>query len=94
MSIKQSICLSIIISAMLSMLFFIFFGSNGLVDMNRLKEKRNLITEKNTKLTRKNISLYRRIERLKHDTGYIENVARQELGLVRKNEMVCKLGKK
>ena len=94
MSIKQSICLSIIIPAMLSMLFFIFFGSNGLVDMNRLKEKRNLITEKNTKLTRKNISLYRRIERLKHDTGYIENVARQELGLVRKNEMVCKLGKK
>jgi len=79
---------------MLSMLIFIFFGSNGLMDMNRLKGKRNLITEKNTKLTKKNISLYRKIERLKHDIGYIENVARQELGLVEKSEVVCKLGKK
>ena len=94
MSIKQNICLIIIIPAMLSMLIFIFFGSNGLMDMNRLKGKRNLITEKNTKLTKKNISLYRKIERLKHDIGYIENVARQELGLVEKSEVVCKLGKK
>ena len=40
-----------------------------------------------------NLSLYREIDRLKHDSKYIEDVVRQELGLIGKDEVVFKLKK-
>jgi cell division protein FtsB len=34
--------------------------------------------------------LYNEIERLKNDDKYIENIARQELGMIGKDEMILK----
>ena len=38
--------------------------------------------------------MYTEIERLKHDPEYIENVARRELGMIGKNEVIFKVEKK
>ena len=38
-----------------------------------------------------NLSLYREIDRLEHDTGYIEDVVRRELGLISEGEVIFKL---
>ncbi len=76
------------------MLLFIIFGDNGLVDLNLLKRERNGLIEKNAKITKDNLSLYRVIDRLEHDSGYIEDVIRRELGLIAKDEVIFKLNGK
>jgi cell division protein FtsB len=87
---KQSIILSIAAALMLSLLFFIIFGEHGLFDLNTLKAEKVQLNKTNELLTHKNFSLSVEIDRLKHDPHYIENVARQELGMVGENELILK----
>ena len=87
---KQSLFLSIAVLVLVSLLFFIIFGEHGLIDLNSLKNERTQLTEKTEQLTLKNHSLSVEIDRLKHDPKYIENVARQELGMVGEDELILK----
>ena len=87
---KQSLFLSIAVLVLVSLLFFIIFGEHGLIDLNFLKNERTQLTEKSEKLTLKNHLLSVEIDRLKHDPKYIENVARQELGMVGEDELILK----
>jgi len=90
-SLKQKILLSLSTLVIFSLLLFIIFGDNGLVDLNLLKRETHLLIEKNAKITMDNLSLYREIDRLEHDTGYIEDVVRRELGLISEGEVIFKL---
>ncbi len=87
---KQSILFSIAVVLMFSLLFFIIFGEHGLIDLNALNAEKFQLKEKNELLTHNNLSLSVEIDRLKHDPHYIENVARQELGMVGENELILK----
>ena len=87
---KQRVALSIAALALVSLLFFIIFGEHGLIDLNSLKKDRDHLAEQSEQLTRKNLSLSVEIDRLKHDPKYIENVARQELGMVGEDELILK----
>lgn len=91
MSSKQKILLSLSILIIFSLLLFIIFGDNGLVDLNLLKRERNMLIEKNAKIIMDNLSLYREIDRLEDDSGYIEDVVRRELGLIAEDEVIFKL---
>lgn len=87
---KQGIFLSIAGLLLFSLLFFIIFGEHGFIDLNVLKKERDQLVQKNELLTHKNISLSVEIDRLKHDPQYIENIARQELGMVAEDELILK----
>jgi cell division protein FtsB len=87
---KKNILLAAIICLLSSLLLFIVFSENGLLDLNRLKAERDQLLQKNETLTQENLSLYREIERLKEDPEYVENVARKELGVIGKDEVVIK----
>lgn len=87
---KQSIFISLAVALMFSLLFFIIFGEHGFIDLNALKAEKVQLNEKNDRLTQENFSLSVEIDRLKHDPHYIENVARQELGMVGENELILK----
>jgi cell division protein FtsB len=76
------------------MLLFIVIGNNGLIDLNRLKTKKDNLVSENGELTKKNLSLYREIERMKNDPKYVENVARKELGVIGKDEVIIKVKKR
>ena len=91
MNLKQNILLSFAILALFSLSVLIIFGDKGLADLNLLKKSRDGLTEQNEALTQENISLYRSIERLKSDPVFIENVAREELGVIGKNEIIFKV---
>ena len=91
MSWKQKILLSLSILIIFSLLLFIVFDDNGLVDLNVLKKEKNGLIEKNADITMDNLSLYREIDRLEHDSGYIEDVVRRELGLIAEGEVIFKL---
>ncbi|UCD32622.1 MAG: septum formation initiator family protein [Desulfobacterales bacterium] len=87
---RQAILIALSILLLSSLLLFIVFGDNGLIDLNRLKTERDDLLQKNESLKQENLSLYREIERLKNDPEYVENVARQELGVVGKDEVILK----
>ena len=75
------------------MLFLIIFGDNGLVDFVLIKGERDRLVEKNGKLNQENLNMYREIDRLKNDPKFVENVVRQELGVIDKDEVIFKTGK-
>lgn len=87
---KLNIMISMAILILFSMLLLIVFAENGLVDLNSLRKERDRLVEKNESLAMDNLVLYNEIERLKNDDKYIENIARQELGMIGKDEMILK----
>lgn len=93
MSSKQKILLSLATVGLLLMFLSILFGDNGLADLNLLKSKRDSLVEENARLVQENRSLYRKIDRLRHDLEFIEHVARQELGVIGKDEVILKFKK-
>ena len=82
--------LSMAILILFSLILLIVFAENGLIDLNSFRKERDRLVEKNESLARENLVLYNEIERLKNDDKYIENIARQELGMIGKNEMILK----
>jgi cell division protein FtsB len=76
---------------MFSIFLFILFGDDGLFDLRWLKTENTRLIERNLKLEQENLVLYREIDRLKNDLKYIENIARHELGMIGKGEVVVKL---
>ena len=93
MTSKKNILLAFAIVILFWLLMFIIFSENGLADLKRFKTERDILLKKNDELTQKNLSLYREIERLKNDPEYVENVARKELGVIGKDEVVIKVKK-
>ena len=90
MSDRQKILLSIVILVLFSLLLFIMFSDNGLADLFKLKSDKDRLFQENTRLKRENLIMYRTIERLKNDPEYIESIARKELGMIRKGEVILK----
>ena len=86
----QGIFLSVTVVLLFSLLFFIIFGEHGFMDLNIFKKERDQLAEKNEQLSHQNLSLSVEIVRLKHDPKYIENIARQELGMVAEDELILK----
>jgi cell division protein FtsB len=66
----------------------IVFGDNGLVEHAKLRGQEQSLADQNETLARENVRLYRTIARLKNDPVYIESVARNELGMVGKNDII------
>lgn len=70
------------------MLLFSLFGDRGLSDFFVLKSERDRLQHENIQLKQENDTLYRTIERLRNDPQYIESVARKELGMIKKDEVI------
>jgi len=90
MSDRQKILLSIVILLLFSLLVFIMFSDSGLADWFKLKSERDRLLQENARLKRENLTMYRMIERLKNDPEYIESIARKELGMIKKGEVILK----
>ena len=90
MTSKQTLVLSLAILVIFSTLLLIVFGDNGLADFRQLAKRKDALVQENEQLARENMRLYHQIERLKHDPIYIESVARQELGMIGKDEIILK----
>ena len=82
--------LSISIPLLIALIVYIGFSKDGYLDMAQLKQERGKLVQKNERLIRENTALRNEIKRLKYDYDYIENIARQELGMIRKDELILK----
>jgi cell division protein FtsB len=88
MSLRQKIMVIGVAVALFGLMVLIVFGDNGLVESSRLREKEQLLAQRNDTLAGENVNLYRTIDRLKRDPVFIESVARNELGMIGKNDIV------
>ncbi len=88
MDIKTKIIISGGILIIFGFLFVIGLGKRGAADLYQLKLERDRLQVANLKLQKKNRALYRTIERLKNDPDFVENIARTELGMTRRDEVV------
>lgn len=87
-AVKQNVLIAVALSAIFFLFILIIFGDKGLADLNMLKKSRDALIAQNESLMQENLSLYRSVERLNTDPAFIENVARQELGMIGKNEII------
>jgi cell division protein FtsB len=78
----------VIIAVLLLMVLLIIFGDKGLMDYNILKGKLNTLREFNQNIVSENRLLEKEILLLRKDLRYIEAVARKELGMVKKGDVV------
>ncbi|MEZ4526532.1 MAG: septum formation initiator family protein [Desulfobacterales bacterium] len=87
----QNIFVILAVAVMFSLFGFIVYGDKGLAELNTLRETRDTLNRKNQSMIQQNLSLYRTIERLRNDLDFIESIARHELGLVGREEIIFKL---
>lgn len=80
--------LSAVLAAMLGYLPYRAYGPSGIGRVLRLERDLERIDGENRQLEAENRQLADRIGRLKGDAREVERVARDELGLVRPNDLV------
>ncbi len=69
--------------------FFSFFVGRGLMQIYQLREEREKIKRVNVRLQGENRKLAEQVERMHHkNREEVEKIVREELGLVKKGEMV------
>jgi cell division protein FtsB len=68
--------------------FFIVFGNRGLLDNQRLKEKLAELRAETSRLEAADNGLKREVVLLRDDLRYIEAVARNELGMLKRGDLI------
>ena len=91
MGMRQKILLTVAVVFLCSLGALTILGDNGLSELKRLRQRRDGIIADNRNRSRENLSLYREIDRLKGDIEYIEDVARNQLGVISKDEVILKI---
>jgi cell division protein FtsB len=66
----------------------ITFGKRGLVDNYAMKERLMALKKSNQDISLENRELSRKVMLLRGDLQYIEMLARNELGMVRKGDLI------
>ena len=83
-------CLLILIIAMG---LVIVFGNRGIRDNYVMRERFMALKKSNQALVKENKELYGIAQLLRDDLPYIEQVARNELGMVKKGDLVYRIAK-
>ena len=68
--------------------FFIIFGNRGLLDNQRLKEKLAELRAETSRLEAVDNGLKREVVLLREDLRYIDAVARDELGMLKRGDLI------
>lgn len=75
------------------MSMLITFGKRGLIDNYAMKERLLALKKTNNDITLENKELSKKAVLLRSDLQYIETVARNEIGMVRKGDLVYRYSK-
>jgi cell division protein FtsB len=67
------------------------FGQRGLLSLHKLHTDRIKLEQQEAQLEKENDGLKKKMELLAGDLQYLEQLARQKLGMVRKDEVIIKV---
>lgn len=84
------ICL---VMALVVILWFVFAPGSGVFHLHQQKKYLALLKVEKEQLIQENKEISEAIERLQNDEEYLEQVAREEHGMLKENEMVFDFGK-
>lgn len=73
---------------LVSILWLLFAPGTGMYSLIKLRDKATRLEQQTEELIRSNEGLRAEIDRLKNDTEYLEQIAREKYGLLKKNEHV------
>ena len=82
-----------LIAFLFLMTLLITFGNRGVVDNYLMGKRLSQLKADNDNLTIQNRELGKKILLLRSDPAYIESMARNELGMVKKGDVVYRLAK-
>ncbi|AOY58900.1 MULTISPECIES: FtsB family cell division protein [Desulfococcus] len=88
---KRTLTIYLPILIVSAMFLMIIFGGKGLMDLKTMRLNKERIIQRNEALVEKNLSLHQTVVRLKDDPVFIEHVAREDLGLIKSDEIIMKL---
>ena len=71
-----------------AMVVVVFFSHRGLYNVYRFRQDKQLLEQENSRLAAENARLARTIDRLQHDPIFIQDLIRQELNFVKRNEII------
>ena len=74
--------------AIFFLLWILFAPGRGLLHYLKLHSEITTLTQENSRLEAKNVELVEDIKKLQSDNEYLEKVAREKHGLLKKDEMV------
>ena len=77
-----------------ALLWVLLAPGSGLVSMWRKKSELKNLQQQTVQLEKENVDLQKDIDRLQNDPKYLEEIARKEYGLLRKNERVFEFAPK
>jgi len=72
---------------------WIWYGEGGMVHLCRTEVERQESLDRIRKLVAENQTLIEEVHRFRTDMTYVESVARNELNLIRENEVIYRFGK-
>ncbi len=72
---------------------WIWYGEGGMVHLCRTEVERQACLDRIRKLVAENEALIEEVHRFRTDMTYVESVARNELNLVRENEVIYRFDK-
>jgi cell division protein FtsB len=78
----------IALAVVAGMAVVVLFSHRGLYYVYRFGHERASLEQENTRLAAENARLARTIDRLQHDPVFIQDLIRQELNFVKKNEII------
>ncbi|HOD36962.1 MAG TPA: septum formation initiator family protein [Syntrophales bacterium] len=81
----------VIMIILLVMGFLILFGKKGLIDNYKVQQMVKELSVTNERMLKENNKLKQEILLLRKDTKYIERLARDELGMVKKGDIVYRM---
>jgi cell division protein FtsB len=83
----------LLILFLLLMALLITFGNRGVVDNYLMSKRLAKLNAQTIKITAENNELKKKIILLRNDVNYVEMVARNELGMVKKGDIVYRWAK-
>lgn len=78
----------LLILFLLLMSLLITFGNRGVIDNYLMSKRLSQLKDQNSAITTENSELKKKITLLRNDINYIEIIARNELGMVKKGDIV------
>jgi len=76
---------------LLVMGFLILFGRKGLIDNYKMQQMDKELSTTNEQMLKENIKFKHEILLLRKDPKYIERLARNELGMVKKGDIIYRM---
>ncbi len=86
--IKKNLKKILFILIICGIIYYLFFGAYGFINIIKLKRRANKLKNEKQELLKKEEALFDSLKKIKSDTFLIEKIAREKLGMIKPGDTV------